>query len=212
MIQQLYSMKPKIIFGMFAAILILSIVNSGYIIATNIDILEGGPAEWEKYVLDEGANKDKLYCRVTKDSMGNAIETRWYSYFVNPNELIRTDIGDTRTPNCESPNFTPVYAKGSNKDKIYSRVIMDNEGNILETVWYNACTEEEIKRDKGDATYSGSGSFTGKCYHPDFTIDEEGKIEEASKTAEKGIMQIPIINFGQKIVNWFKSLFGQKWQ
>lgn len=199
-------MKLTIILGVLAVLAILNIreISSA---ASDIDILEGGPAEWEKYVLDEEANKDKLYCRATKGSSGNVIETRWYSYFVNPNELIRTDEGDTRTTNCESPTFAPVYARGSNKDKIYSRVIMDSEGNVIETVWYNACTEEEIRRDKGDTTYSGSGSFTGKCYHPDYATDEETS-EEPVESVEKEIMQSPIISFGQKIVNWFKSLFG----
>ncbi len=196
-------MKLKIILAILAAFVILSAIEVSS--TSNLDILDG-PAEWEKYVLDEEASKGMLYCRATTGSSGNVIETRWYSYFINPNELVRTDEGDTRTPDCESPKFTPVYARGSNKDKIYSRVIMDSDGNVIETVWYNACTEEEIKRDKGDTTYSGSGSFTGKCYHTDYATEEI--TEEPVKAVEKEIMQSPIVSFGQKIVSWFKKLFG----
>lgn len=198
-------MKLKIILGVIL-LLIFSTINFGYTLASDLDILEGGPAEWEKYALDEEASKGMLYCRATKGSSGNVVETRWYSYFVNPNELVRTDEGDTRTPNCESPNFTPVYARGSNKDKIYSRLVMNNDGGIRETVWYSACTEEEIRRDEGDTTYAGSDSFTGKCYHPDYVTDVEEKTEE--QLIEEEIMKSPAVSFGQKIVNWFKKLFG----
>lgn len=195
-------MKAKILLGI---LVILTTISSA--LAIERYMLEVGPAEWEKYALDEEANKDKLYCRVTEDQYGKVTETRWYNYFINPNEVVRVDSGDTRTLNCESPNFEPVYAKGSNEGKVYSKVNRNQAGEIIETIWYDACTNEIVKTDKEDTTYPGSGSFTGKCYHPDFVI-EESKEKTAEEDIEKEIMESPIISFGQKIVNWFKKLFG----
>lgn len=170
---------------------------------TNLDVLDG-VQEWEKYILDEEANKDKLYCRTTKIN-GDIIKTRWYNSFINPNEVVRTDNGDTRTENCEWPNYEPIYATGSNEGKIYSRKVSDGEGNIIETVWHNACSDEVERIDEGDTTYLGSNEFKGECYHPDYatvngeTIDEE--IEEEVKDT-------PVVTLWNNIVSVFKNLFN----
>ncbi len=197
----------KTSFILISLVVLFSIINSGYIKGDDIPdyMLEGGP-EWENYVLDEEAIKDKLYCRTTIVN-GDIIETRWYNYFVNPNDVVRADYGDTTTPYCEYPNYEPVYASGSNEGKIYSRKVFDEEGDVLETVWHDACSDEIIKTDDGDTTYPGSNEFTEKCYHPDYVINSEETVIGNEETEEESINN-QILSFGTKIVNWFKSLLN----
>lgn len=170
-------------------------------------LLEDAEADWERYYLDEEANKDKLYCRTTEDEHRNVIETRWYNSFINPNEVVRVDKGDTTTPNCEWPMHTPLYAKGSNKGKNYSRIVMDFEGNILQTTWYDACTDEIIQVDEGDTTFKGSNNFVGKCYHPNYIINDMEEVTGMVEEEKKETIVESYIGMGEKVVNWFKGLF-----
>lgn len=171
-------------------------------------LFEDDLAEWEIYLLDEEANEDKLFCRTLMDEFGNVIETRWYNFFTNRNDVVRIDEGNTTTPDCKFPQHEPVYASGSNKGKVYSRRIFGEEGEVIETIWYNVCSEEIEKRDDGDTTSIGSNAFEGKCYHPDYVIDEEE--QEILEEEEKGIESVTgaVIGAGNKIVDWFKELFN----
>jgi len=197
----------KTSFILVSLVVLFSIINSGYVKGDDIPryMLEGGP-EWENYILDEEAIKDKLYCRTTVVN-GDIVETRWYNAFVNPNDIVRVDDGDTTTPNCEYPNYEPVYAIGSNEGKVYSRKVFDEEGNILETMWYSTCTNEIMRTDDGDTTYPGSNELKEKCYHPDYAIEDESGEVVIDENEEKEVLS-PFFDIGTKIVNWFKSLLG----
>jgi len=185
-------------------ILITLIILSSISVIAPIDVTMDSIPDWERFILDEEANKDKLYCRTTVVN-GDIIETRWYNSFINPGEVIRTDDGDTTTSNCEYPQHEPVYAVGSNEGKVYSRKVFDEEGNIIETIWHNACSDEIERVDEGDTTELGSNEFSGECYHPDYATDNGNS---AVEEIEEELKDTPIVTLWNNIANWFINLFN----
>lgn len=197
-------MKLRTIITLLVTLIILftflDLVKTGNPVSD--DILWGDIPEWEKYYLDEDANKDKLYCRVTEDERGIVIETRWYNYFIDADELVRTEKGDTRTENCEEPKYKPIYLEGSNEGKVYSRTVRRN-GNVIETKWYNACTGGLERTDKGDTTFEGSDSFDGKCYHPSVAVNGNSVLSSGL-----AIEKNPLYEAYNKGVSFLRSLLN----
>ena len=97
-----------------------------------------------------------------------------------------------------------MYAVGSNEGKVYSRKVYDEEGNVIETIWHNACSDEIIRTDEGDTTELGSNEFNGECYHPDYAIENS---EENEEEVEE-VKDTPIVTLWNNIANWFVNLFN----
>ena len=185
-------------------ILSILIILSCVSVIAPIDVIVDSIPDWERFVLDEEANKDKLYCRTTVVN-GDIIETRWYNSFINPSKEVRVDDGDTTTPNCKYPQHEPVYAVGSNEGKVYSRKVFDEEGNVMETIWHNACSDEIERIDEGDTTDLGSNEFKGECYHPDYATNNGETIDEE---IEEEVKDTPVVTLWNNIANWFINLFN----
>lgn len=130
----------------------------------------------EKYVLDDEANKDKLYCKIKSDAEGNVVQTDWYNYCTS--EFVRSEEADTCTSEFRYPEYECEFAKGSNADKLYCREVKDGEGTVVETKWFNFCSNELVKTEEGDTCTAELKSPAYKCYKYEAEVVEEEEVVE----------------------------------
>lgn len=144
----------------------------------------------EKYILDEEANKDKLNCKTKSDAEGNVIQTDWYEYCTG--EFVKSEEADTCTKELRYPDYECVFAKGSNADKLYCRTIKDSEGNVVETRWFNYCSNELVKAEEADTCTKEFKSPQYKCYKEEIEEEEEVIEEEEEEIPEEEeLVEIP---------------------
>lgn len=125
----------------------------------------------EKYILDEEANKDKLFCKTKTDAEGKVVQTDWYNFCTG--EFVKSEKADKCTKEFRYPEYECVFAKGSNADKLYCRTLKDSEGTIVETRWFNYCSDELVKTEEGDACTKEFKSPAYKCYKNEIEEEEE---------------------------------------
>lgn len=116
----------------------------------------------EKYILDDEANEDKLYCKTKTDSQGIVIQTDWYNFCSG--DFVRSEKADTCTSEFRYPEYECEFAKGSNADKVYCRTVRDAGGTIVETRWFNYCDNELTKTEEGDTCTDEFKKAVYKCY------------------------------------------------
>lgn len=147
---------------------------------TTITISSDVP-DTERYILDEEANKDKIYCKTKSNAEGNVVQTDWYSYCTG--EFVKSENTDTCTKELRYPEFECVFAKGSNADKLYCREVKDKDGNVVETRWFNFCSNELTKTDEGNTCTAEFKSPAYKCYK-----EEVEESEEETPVAEEEVV------------------------
>lgn len=147
----------------------------------------------EKYILDEEANKDKLNCKTKSDGEGNVIQTDWYNFCTG--EFVKSEDVDTCTKELRYPEYECVFAKGSNADKLYCRTLKDGEGNVVETRWFNFCSNELVKTEEADTCTKEFKNPQHKCYKEEIEeiIEEEEEAEEIPEEMqeEEETVEIP---------------------
>lgn len=145
----------------------------------------------EVYILDEEANKDKLYCKTKTDSEGNVIQTDWYNYCTL--EFVRSEEGDKCTKELRYPEFECEFAKGSNADKLYCRTMKDNEGGVVETRWFNYCSNEIVKTEEKDTCTDEFKDPQYKCYKEETVeeVPEEIPEEKPVETPAEEPVEVP---------------------
>ncbi|MDP2908489.1 MAG: hypothetical protein Q8N77_01655 [Nanoarchaeota archaeon] len=175
----------------------------------------------EKYILDEEANKDKLYCKTKTGAEGKVTQTDWYNLCTG--EFVKSEKADKCTEEFRYPEYECEFAKGSNADKLYCRMIKDGEGTVVETRWFNYCSSELIKTEEVNTCTSELKSPVYKCYkyEAEEAVEETPKeeaVEETPKEVEKPVETPPLEQPEQpvapvkkdlfsKIISFFSSLF-----
>lgn len=145
----------------------------------------------ERYILDEEANKDKLYCKTKTGAEGKVIQTDWYYYCTG--EFARSEKDDTCTEELRYPSYECEFARGSNADKMYCRTVKDGEGNVVETRWFNYCSNELVKTEEKDTCTNEFKNPAYKCYKHDIEemVEEEIAEEEEEVIEEEEPVEIP---------------------
>lgn len=179
----------------------------------------------ERYILDKEANEDKLYCKTKSGAEGNVIETDWYNYCTG--EFVKSENADACTKELRYPEFECVFAKGSNADKLYCREVKDKDGNVVETRWFNFCSNELVKTEEGNTCTKEFKSPAYKCYKneieteekPEETPAEEEEVVEEEAPAEEPTEVIPEetpfepevtpvkVSWFSSVINFFRNLF-----
>ncbi len=184
-------------------------------------IISSDVPDTERYILDEEANKDKLYCKTKSGAEGNVIETDWYNYCNG--EFVKSENADTCKKESRYPEYECVFAKGSNADKFYCREVKDDEGSVVETRWFNFCSNELVKTEEGNTCTKEFKSPAYKCYKEEVEDvvqekEEEPVIEETPKEEENPVEVVPeeqpkeepkpvSVGWMSKIKSFFSNLF-----